>query len=181
MTHAALISIEGVISEDMADLPLAQAIPEGLALYHALASQFRLHISSTWPDETRVLQWLKEAGIRPDTYQTVYVGEEGVEPLLVRHHHFSLARRGADLRYVVDSDPAYARFCLGRGVTPLCCPHPAYSRYSFLPDSDEGTLSWNDITNTLLKQAEVKEDDRRLDEEPQVEEEDDPIYEAHRQ
>ena len=163
MAFTVLITIEGVLAEESTGLAAADLIPEGRMLYFALRSQFNIILSTLDPPQ-RAANWLTLQNIRKTDYARLFT-REGLEHLdraAVRHRHITQARAlGYDLRYVFTDDPATARWCVQRGITPMCCPHPAYARSSFLPDSREGGLSWDQIEATQNLMASLRKADTR--------------------
>jgi hypothetical protein len=164
VAYIVLMSIEGVIAEDTEQLQLAQMMPAGKILLYALKEMFSVWLSSVDDDEKLVIRWLQECGIGPEDYQRLLTGITGVNEDGIRKEHFKIARRAGDLKYVIDPDPEIARYVLLHGVTPMCCPNPAYARYSFLPDSQEGAASWDAILADVVGQRGVRLADKRADE-----------------
>lgn len=160
-----MLSVEGVLAEDTSDdLLLAQPQPEGIALYQSLVEQFQVWLSTRSQDYDVVSRWLDEAGVKLTKGRVLLLVGDGTAS--VRRTHFIHIRRQCDLRYVIDPDPEFARWVLGRGVTPMCCPHPAYSRYSFLPHTPAGAAAWDSIVSEVMGQRGVRLLDRRTEAPP---------------
>lgn len=165
MAYTILIALEGVMAEeDPGGLALSQPIPEGRMLFYSLREHFNIVLSTLESDEARANRWLVLNSIKPADYGRLLLCDirPPARPRSVREAHIMRTRAlGYDLRYVLCDDPEVARLCLERGITPLCCPHPVYSRSSFLPDSREGGLSWDAIVAAQTGQKEKREKDNR--------------------
>lgn len=173
MSFTTLISIEGVIKSDS-----GQVIQEGLALFHGLRTQMHIVFSSLEKREESVKRFFRECGIPGETFARLELARENETELETRTRHILSARaNGYDLRYVVETDPEVARYCLNVGVTPLFCPHPLYARASFLPHSRDGGESWYEMEMALHEQAEIKAEDRRsgINDDPEVFDDDEII------
>lgn len=165
MAITVMLSVEGVLAEDAASLAQASPIDSGTALFNVLRSGFHVCLSSVEPDEALVRRWLTTScGIRPDHWARLLVSahEESVESEERIRHAMTLRAAGYDLRWVIDPNPWVARGLLELGITPMCCPHPYYSRPSFLPDSGTGGMGWDQIEEQVLGQRRSILGDQRL-------------------
>lgn len=185
MSSTVLISVEGIISDrDEAPLAGAGKLDQGASLFHALSAQFHVVLSTLEPDEDKAHSWLRQiGGIVPKQWARLLraTDDEALmgDSVTVRRRHLMEARaQNVDLRYFFDPDPRVALSCLASGVTPMCCPHPLYSRASFLPDSRVGRPSWDAVADKIVTDRMTLIRDPRLQvvdiaEEDDEEEEDD--------
>lgn len=123
-----------------------------------------MHIvfSSLERRDEAVRRYFREFGIQNETFARLELAREDESALETRTRHILSTRaQGYDLRYVVETDPQIAKYCLSMGITPLFCPHPLYSRSSFLPHSREGGQSWYEMEMALHQQVEIKAEDDR--------------------
>lgn len=165
MAFTVQLAIEGVLAseDDQGGLATSHTIPEGLLLFYALASQFHVVLSTLSVTPEVPKRFLHEAGVRPTDYARLLLALPGASDLDARVRHFSVARaQGWDLRYVIDPDPEVAKAALARGICPLCCPHPRYSRPSFLPNAGQGGLSWEAIVAEQKGQGAIRAADDRV-------------------
>lgn len=166
MSFTAIISIEGVLKSDQ-----EQILPEGLALFHGLRTQMHIVFSSLETRDVAVRRWFREAGIANETFARLELARADESELETRTRHVLETRaQGYDLRYVVESNPQVAKYCISMGVTPLLCPHPLYGRESFLPHSREGGQSWYEMEMALQQQEATKAEDERsgINDDPEV-------------
>jgi len=165
MARSVLFCIEGVLVDDSLDVPVYSGFSDGILLFHALASTFGVVLSTLSLDQYQMSRWLVTTlAMRSPQWSRLLVAEEGESEADTRSRHLNFLRStGSEISYVVTADPAFARASIAAGVTPLCCPHPAYSRPSFLPTAGEGKAQWDAIEAEVLKGKISRLEDRRLD------------------
>lgn len=163
------MSVEGVLSDrDEAPLIGAGKVDQGVSLFHSLATQFHVVLSTLEPDEDRAIAWLRQiAGIQPNQWARLSRATEDEamdgDAIVVRRRHLLETRsQNYDIRYFVDPDPRVALSALAAGVTPMCCPHPIYARESFLPDSQAGRPAWDAIAARVIGDRALMIQDPRL-------------------
>lgn len=167
------MAVEGVLSDDSFGLVESPPLPEGLALFHALRSQFHVVLSTSQTEDSWVRRWLQySAGIKPVEWARIMLADQpNWSEVEVFKRHMILCRAAAyDVRYVVTPSPQAAIAALRMGFTPLCCPHPVYSRTSFLPQAGEGGASWEQIENEVMAGRLARQNDDRLLIDDQIEE-----------
>jgi hypothetical protein len=165
MAFTVLMTVEGVLSDDTFGFPATPPLPQGLLLFHGLSSQFMVVLSSTHTDHEAVRRWLQySAGLKPTQWARILLANEDEDELEVRKRHLTFClSSGMDLRYLVTPDPRLAVHSIQAGITPLCCPHPAYSRASFLPDAGQGRIAWDEIEAEVMVGRLTRQDDARLE------------------
>jgi hypothetical protein len=165
MPFSVLMTVEGVLTDDSCDFPGAPPLQEGLLLFHGLSAVFSVHLSAATVREDAVRRFLEYGcGIKPTQWAGIWVGREGEEPEGAVHmrHLTHMQSNLYDLRYFVTPNPTLAKLAIRRGITPLLCPHPAYSRPSFLPHAGEGRKDWADIEAEVMNGRLLRKEDTRL-------------------
>lgn len=161
------MTVEGVLTDDTFDFPGAPPLQEGILLFHALASTFTVHLTAATPNEEAVRRFLHQAcGIKATQWGTLWVAEEGQPETDAHMKHLIHAQANKyDIRFFVTPDPWLAKQSIRRGITPLLCPHPSYSRPSFLPHAGTGRADWRKIETEVMNGRLLRKEDARLDQE----------------
>lgn len=172
MARSVMLCVEGVMSEDDTTALGMTPLHEGLYLFQGLSQVFQVILSSVSSDEDALVRWLTYGmGVRKNDWARLLSADNPDENEdHIRRRHFTFLRStGSDLAYVVTADPAFARFVLRAGVTPLLCPHPTYSRSSFLPDAGSGRVAWDFIEREVQAGRLMRNRDVRLEDADQAE------------
>ncbi len=151
------MAIEGVLADDLdpSSLVGSQTLPNGFRLFHCLRNQFQVVLSTLGNPET-AQAFLQPSGIKESDYSILLSNNDRIS-------HLRRARQiGFRIEYLFDSDPDVAVAALRLGCVPMCCPHPAYGRSSFLPDAGQGKRSWAEIVAEVQGQRGAKSVDPRL-------------------
>jgi hypothetical protein len=167
MPFSVLMTVEGVLTDDTFDFPGAPSLQEGILLFHGLASVFTVHLSSATTNEEAVRRFLTYGcGIKATQWGSLWIAKED-EPKTDTHmrHLIHAQSNRYDIRYFVTPDPWMARQSIKRGITPLLCPHPSYSRPSFLPHAGQGRADWHRIETEVMNGRLLRDEDPRLQQE----------------
>lgn len=164
MSYGVLIIIENVLATDAPTLAQSNTIPEGLLLFRALHTMFRVSLSTLEVEVDIAKRFLLFAGVSPNEYDRLLSPLEKESPTKALRRHIAFAREANDLAYVVSADPTLAKRCIAWGVTPMLCPHPHYAAPSFLPTAGQGKLNWADMEESLIEQKFLRESDTRKEE-----------------
>ena len=162
-----MVCLEGVLCKGFP--PNGAPVWDGLKLYHALATQYKVVLDSGHDDYTDIEHWCQVNGLaRHVLVMARDATEEALEgPVLASRHLDEWRGQGFDVSLYVTADPAVAATMLARGVTTLLLTHPAYARPEFRPDHDRGLRSWEQIEAEVTEAAAKRPPTVRVDAEMQ--------------
>lgn len=150
----ALIAIDGVMRKLVGGAP----IPEGMRLYHSLASTGRVVLlADTGPSgPAQVIDWLELHGC---------VAHDFVDYALGTTHVYlanRLRRQEYGIDMVVEPNPWMAQEFIKAGYNTLLFTHSQYAHPSWRPDAGKGVQPWTEITQQVADLARLKAADHRL-------------------
>ena len=163
MASTAVLCLEDVLCKGTP--PNGAPIWEGLQVYHALRSQFRVVIDSAHDDYTEAEHWLTVNGLRSHALLlTLDATEEALEGPVLRQTHLAVWRsQGFDVGLYVTADPAVAALMMTAGVTTFLFGHPAYARPEFRPGTEKGMKPWAAIEDEVTEALAVRDIKPRVD------------------
>lgn len=162
MASSVLMTIEGTLADDMFKFPQCPSIPDGVVLFHALATAFPIILSTFTATHEAAKEFLQYVcGCRVTAWRALWTAQENESPIEAQERHLQTALAQGPLAFYVTANPAMALYALDLGVTPLCCPHPAYARSSFLPHTPEGLRTWADIEAQVIQKRLMRLGDSR--------------------
>lgn len=145
-TH--LINVGGVLRK-----PVGGAIiPDGIELYHGLATTGQVVLVLHGEDAEEANAWLELHGL----VRHAWVSDRGA--LAAKE----LRREGYDLGMVVVAEPEEALYHITSGVNTLLFTHAQYAQPSWRPDSRKGVQTWQAIVDETARLAKLKAADTRL-------------------
>jgi hypothetical protein len=144
-------------------------IVDGVRLARALHSEYQLLLATSQADDHTVEHWLRINGMtRPGFYEGLMSREErwadlGNAPLLALQAG-TLRAAGANVGLVVSSDPEAVLAVTEAGFPSLFFVNPTYRWAEYRPDRQRLPKPWQDIDDEMIRQAELKNTDPRLNE-----------------
>lgn len=152
MAGCAIVCLESVLCKGFP--PNGAPVWEGLKLYHALATQFKVVLDSTHDDITQVEHWCRVNGLERHILTLHNDIDVDASEALIRDLHLVTWRgQGLDIEVYVTASPATARTMMGAGITTLLLAHPAYARPEFRPDHERGLKPWAEIEEEVTEAA----------------------------
>jgi hypothetical protein len=164
----ALIAVEGVLGEH-STIHGFHPIVDGVRLANALRSEYQLVFATHQVDTNSVEFWLRINGMnRPSFYESLSYREavwtDLSEPDLFARQALQLRSNGVDLNLVVASDPTAVLGVTAAGFPALFFVNPTYRWAEYRPDNKRLPKPWQDIDDEMVRQAELKSTDPRLNE-----------------
>lgn len=165
MAGTAVVCIEGVLCKGKP--PNGPPVWEGLKLYHALASQFKVVLDSTHDDFTDIEHWCKVNGLNRHVLVLARDDPNASDDMVRDTHLCEWRSQGFGVELYVTASPYTAKLMMGAGVITLLLAHPAFARPEFRPDHDRGMKPWAAIEAEVTEAAERRDTTVRIDAEMQ--------------
>lgn len=164
----AFITIEGVLGEHSV-IHGFYPIPDGVRLAHSLRGGYRLVFGTVQADGASVEHWLHINGmVQPAFYESLVTREtrwtDMPDSVLRAEQAAHLRRIGTDLGLVISGDPQTVLMVSEMGVPSLLFSNPTYRWGEYRPDKKRLPRAWQDIDDEMVRQAELRVSDPRLQE-----------------
>lgn len=155
MAEYAFVALEGVLQRpDPHSFQASQPNLDGMRVYWALQSRYKVFIVADHDDADAVEYWLRRyAG---GGHAKVFTGGDRIEQL-------TAARRLGNVTLSVEANEDQAARLLEHGVAVMLYARPVYTREEFRPDRAAEVRPWAAVTEELDRQRELEGADARVE------------------
>lgn len=161
MTYTAAMAITGVLRNPVGGRP----IPEGIAMYRALAEQFNLCLMADpdtnpedWANFVLTEQLYSHTGplMYPDFGPATDAENRLIQVTGLRHTGYAVA-------FVIEPDPATCALLLQKGYNTVLFTHAQYAHPDWRPDTKRKPRSWDELQQQVADNAAIRARDQRME------------------
>lgn len=160
MTYTVAMAITGVLRNPVGGLP----IPEGIALYRALAQSFNLVLLAdpdTNPEEFGDFCVTEQLQEHQGPVMYPFHGDDDQDKRL--RQVTSYRHAGYAMGFIVEPDPATCARLLANGYTTLLFTHANYAHPDWRPGARRKPRPWSELEAQVTEQARIRAQDKRME------------------
>jgi hypothetical protein len=159
MANCAVITVDGVLRKHVSSAP----VPVGIALYHALTTQFTVLLVSDGEAED-LKRWMRLESINKHAAfvcnDTVLEQKSAPVRRLAQLNH--LRSRGYSIQLVVEPDPQVSAKLISQGFNVANFIHTQYALPQWRPDYESSVKPWNELVTEAEELQFLRDQDARF-------------------